>query len=148
MLATVLDHDGQQLSATQTWSQALADADHLAVLHAIWTAETTPARQQRYRDLLLAALPPEHRREPGHQARWLWRTLRGAELAGLDAGQVLADAIAERDLAGAHDVPSVVDARIRYRLGSLVPRPAGPWSAQVPGIADPERRGFTPRSPR
>ena len=32
--------------------QALADADHLAVLHAIWTAETTPARDQRYRDLL------------------------------------------------------------------------------------------------
>ena len=27
------------------------------------------------------ALPPGYRREPGHQARWLWRTLRGAELA-------------------------------------------------------------------
>ena len=142
VLATVLDHDGQQLSATQTRSQALADADHLALLHAIWAAETTPARQQRYRDLLLAALPPEHRREPGHQARWLWRTLRGAELAGLDAAQVLADAIAERDLAGARDVPSVVDARIRYRLGSPVPLPAVPWSAQVPGIADPDRRAY------
>ena len=142
VLAGVLDRDGQQLSATQTRQQALADADHLAVLHAIWTAETAPARQQRYRDLLLAALPPEHRREPGHQARWLWRTLRGAELAGLDAGQVLADAITERDLAGSRDVPSVVDARIRYRLGSLIPRPAGPWSAQVPGIADPERRAY------
>ena len=101
-----------------------------------------PPAQQRYRDLLLAALPPEHRREPGHQARWLWRTLRGAELAGLDAGQVLADAIAERDLAGARDVPSVVDARIRYRLGSPVPLPAVPWSAQVPGIADPDRRAY------
>ena len=39
-------------------------------------------------------------------------------------------------------MPSVVDARIRYRLGSLVPLPAGPWSAQVPGIADPERRAY------
>ena len=58
MLAAVLDHDGQQLSATQTRQQALADADHLAVLHAIWTAETAPAREQRYRDLLLAALLP------------------------------------------------------------------------------------------
>jgi hypothetical protein len=142
VLAAVLEHDGQQLSATQTRQQALADADHLAVLHAIWTAETTPAREQRYRDLLLAALPPEHRREPGHQARWLWRTLRAAELAGLDPGQVLADAIAERDLAGARDVPAVVDARIRYRLGHLVPLPAGPWSAQVPGIADPGRHAY------
>ena len=138
----MLDRDGQQLSATQTRQQALADADHLAVLHAIWTAETASARQQRYRDLLLAALPPEHRRGTSHQARWLWRTLRGAELAGLDAGQVVADAIAERDLAGARDVPSVVDARIRYRLGSLVPLPVGPWSAQVPRIADPERRAY------
>ena len=142
VLAAMLDRDGQQASATQTRHQALADADHLAVLHAIWTAETTPARQQRYRDLLLAALPAEHRREPGHQARWLWRTLRGAELAGLDAGQVLADAIAERDLGGSRDVPSVVDARIRYRLGSLVPLPTVPWSAQVPGIADPDRRAY------
>ena len=67
VLAAVLDHDGQQHSATQTRSQALADADHLALLHAIWTAETTPAREQRYRDLLAAALPPGHHAEPGHQ---------------------------------------------------------------------------------
>ena len=39
-------------------------------------------------------------------------------------------------------MPSVVDARIRYRLGCLVPLPAGPWSAQVPAIADPERRAY------
>ena len=138
----MLDRDGQQLSATQTRQQALADADHLALLHAIWAAETAPAREQRFRDLLAAALPPGHRAEPGYQARWLWRTLRGAELAGLDAGQVLAQAIGERDLAGARDVPSVIDARIRYRLGSLVPLPSRPWSAQVPAIADPERRAY------
>ena len=58
MLAEVLDRDGQQLSATQTRQQALADADHLAILNAIWTAETTPARHQRYQELLTAALPP------------------------------------------------------------------------------------------
>jgi conjugative relaxase-like TrwC/TraI family protein len=142
VLAGVLDRDGQQASATQIRQQALADADHLALLHAIWTAETAPARQQRYRDLLQAALPPEHRRGTGHQARWLWRTLRGAELAGLDPARVLAEVIAERDLAGARDVPAVLDARIRYRLGSLIPLPAGPWSAQVPAIADPGRRAW------
>jgi conjugative relaxase-like TrwC/TraI family protein len=142
VLAAVLDHDGEQLSATQTRQQALADADHLAVLHAIWTAETAPARQQRYRDLLTAALPPEHHRGSGHKARWLWRTLRGAELAGLDPAQVLAEAIAERELDSARDVPAALDARIRYRLGSPVPLPAGPWSEQVPPIADPERRAY------
>jgi AAA domain/TrwC relaxase len=142
VLGDVLDRDGQQLSATQTWQQALADADHLAILHAIWTAETSPARQQRYQDLLLAALPPGYRQEPGHRATWLWRTMRAAELAGLDLTQVLAAAIGERDLTGARDVTAVIDARLRRRTGALIPRPAGPWSAQLPEIADPERREF------
>jgi hypothetical protein len=142
VLAGVLDRDGQQHSATQTRQQALADADHLALLHAIWTAETAPARQGHYRDLLGAALPAEHHRGTGHQARWLFRTLRAAELAGLDPAQVLADAIGERDLAGARDVPAVLDARIRYRIGALVPLPARPWSAQVPAITDPGRHGY------
>jgi conjugative relaxase-like TrwC/TraI family protein len=142
MLAAVLDRDGQQRSATQARQQSLADADHLALLHAIWTAETTPPRQQRYRDLLIAALPPEHRDAPGHQARWLFRTLRAAELAGLDPAQVLADAIGERDLAGSRDPATVLDTRIRSRLGAQIPLPAGPWSAQVPAIADPERRAY------
>jgi hypothetical protein len=142
VLGAVLDRDGQQRSATQARQQALADADHLALLHAIWTAETTPARQQRYRDLLMAALPSEHRDAPGHQARWLFRTLRTAELAGLEPVQVLAEAIGERDLAGSRDLAAVLDARIRSRLGALVPLPAGPWSAQVPAVADPERRAY------
>jgi len=97
------------------------------VLHAIWTAETTPARGLRYRDLLLAALPPGHRAEPGHRARWLWRTLRAAELAGLDPAQGLAEAIAERDLAGSRDI-AALDARLRHRLGSPVPQPSRPRS--------------------
>jgi hypothetical protein len=90
----------------------------------------------------MSILPPGDRRELSHQARWLWRTLRAAELAGLDAGQVLADAIGERDLAGARDLAAVIDVRLRCRLGSLVPRPAGSWSAQAPEIADPERRTY------
>jgi hypothetical protein len=142
VLAEVLDRDGQQLSASQTRQQTLANADHLAILHAIWTDQITAAREHRYRDLLLAQLPPQYRREPGHQAKWLWRTLRGAELAGLDAGEVLAAAIGERDLAGARDLDAVIDARIRYRTGAVVPVPIGSWSAQVPAIVDPERRAW------
>jgi hypothetical protein len=65
-----------------------------------------------------------------------------AELAGLDPGQALAAAIAERPLTGARDVPSVIDARLRHRAGPLVPLPPGPWSAQLPGITDPERQAF------
>ena len=142
VLSGVLDRDGQQSSASQTRQQALAGADHLAILHAIWIDQTAPAREQHYRDLLMSTLPPEHRREPGHQARWLWRTMRAADLAGLDVHQVLAAAIGERDLAGARDLAAVIDARLRYRIGAVVPGPAGPWSAQVPPIPDPDRRAF------
>jgi hypothetical protein len=143
VLAEVLDRDGEQQSASQTWQRALSDADHLAVLHAIWSAETTPAREQRYADLLTAALPPGHRQDKySHKAQWLWRTLRSAELAGLDARQVLADAVGERNLTGARDVAAVIDDRIRRRVGTLVPFPPPAWSAQPPGIADPERRAY------
>jgi hypothetical protein len=140
VLTGVLARDGQLLTATQTRNQALSDADHLAILHAIWTAETAPARDQRYRDLLMNTLPPGYRREPGHQAKWLWRTLRAAELAGLDPARVLADAIAERDLAGSRDIAAVLDARLQNRTGTLIPLPPRPWSAQVPALADPDRQ--------
>ena len=63
VLADVLGRDGAELSATQTRRRTLANADHLGILHAIWTAETTGARNDRYRDLVLAALPPGHRRD-------------------------------------------------------------------------------------
>jgi hypothetical protein len=142
VLAEVISRDGQLLSASQTWQQDLADADHLAILHAIWAAETTPAREQRYRDLLTAALPPLYQQEPTHQAKWLWRTLHAAELAGLNARQVLADAVSERDLNGARDVAAVIDARIRRRTGTLLPLPAPPWSARPPAVTDPKRRAY------
>jgi hypothetical protein len=142
VLAEVLGRDGQQLSATQAWQQALADADHLAVLHAIWIAETTQAHHQRYQGMLDDVLPPGYQQVPTHRAKWLWRTLRTVELARLDARQVLADAVRERSLTGARDVHAVIDARIRRRVGTLVPVPAGPWSAQLPDTADGERREY------
>jgi hypothetical protein len=71
----------------------------------------------------------------------LWRTLRTAELAGLDPADVLADAIAERDLAGSRDIAAVLDARIRHRTGTLLPLPPRPWSEQVPALA-PARRAY------
>jgi hypothetical protein len=144
----VLDRDGQQQSATQTRGQALADADHLAILHAIWAAETTPARDQAYRAQLMTTLPPGYRRPPGHQAKWLWRTLRAAELAGLDPARVLAEAIAERDLAGSRDIAAVLDARIRHRLGTWSPCRPGPGRSRSPPSPTPNAKPTWPRSPR
>jgi hypothetical protein len=142
VLAEILDRDSQALSASQTRRQALADADHLAVLHATWAAETTPARDQRYRDLLADALPPGYPLEPGHREKWLWKPLRAAELVGLDARQVLAEAVARRDLDGIDDIAAVINSRIRRRAGVLVPLPAPAWSDQVPELSDPERAAY------
>ena len=73
--------------------------------------------------------------------------MRAAELANLDPVQALAAAIGERDLAGARDLAAVIDARLRYRIGALVPALTGLWSAQVPAIADPERRAYAAEDP-
>ena len=142
VLAEILDRDSQALSASQTWRQALADADHPAVLNTTWTAETAPARDQRYRDLLTGRLPPGYPLEPSHREKWLWKTLRAAELADLDARQVLAEAVARRDLDGIDDIAAVINSRIRRRAGILVPLPAPAWSDQVPEVSDPERAAY------
>ena len=138
----IAGRDGARQSAAQAWRQALSDADHLAVLHAMWTTETMPVREQGYRALLQAALPPgTELQQPSHKEQWLHRTLRAAELAGLDPGEVLARAVAERSLVGARDLAAVIDARIRHRY-DLAPRPAAAWSTQVPQTGDPERNRF------
>jgi hypothetical protein len=142
VLADVLGRDGVELSASQTRRRNLANADHLAVLNAIWAAETNGARHDRYRSLVMAALPPGYRGELSPQAQWLFRTLRTAELAGLDPAEVTRASIESRDLAGARDVASVLDARIRPRVYPLLPRPQGPWASHVPRLTDPGRQAY------
>ena len=142
--ADILEHDGSQESALETQSQALANADHLAVLNAIWQGETAGYQTERYRRIVLDALPAQYAADglASPQATWLWRTLRAAEAAGLDAGDVVRQAVGSRSLAGSRDVASVVDARLRLLVDPLVPQPLRPWSDQVPQVADPERRRF------
>ena len=142
VLADVLDRDGGELSASETRRRNLANADHLGILNTIWAAETRGAREDRYRELVMAALPAGHRQPLSHQARWLFRTLHAAELAGLDPAEVTRTAIASRDLAGARDIASVLDVRIRQRVDPLLPQPQGPWAERVPRLPDPEHRAY------
>jgi len=142
VLADVLSRDGAELSASVIRQRHLANADHLAVLHAIWTAETTAVRYDRYCDLVTAALPPGHRQPLSHRARWLFRTLHAAEHAGLDPADVIRTAVASRDLAGSRDIAAVLDARIRHRIDPLLPQPQGHWTGRVPDLPDPGRRAY------
>ena len=140
VLADILDRDGAELSATETRQRNLANADNLAIWGAIWAAETRQAQDARYRDLVMAALPPGYRHELSNEARWLYRTLRSAELAGLDPAEVTRSAIESRDLAGARNIAAVIDARIRQRIYPLLPQPQGPWAGRVPQLPDPQRQ--------
>jgi hypothetical protein len=142
--ADILGRDGAQVSALEEQSRALANADHLAVLNAVWQGETSALQTDRYRQVVLAAVPLQYAGDglTSHQATWLWRTLRTVESAGLDIGEVVQQAVGSRSLAGARDVASVIDARIRRMTGSLVPRPQRPWSDRVPPGASPERTKF------
>jgi len=142
VLADVLERDGAELSATEIKRRNLASADHLAVLNAIWAAETHQARNDHYRQLVMAALPPGYQRELSHRARWLFRTLRAAELAGLDPAEVIRSSIAAQDLTGARDVASVIDARIRQRVYPLVPQLQGVWTSRIPDLPDRDRKAY------
>ena len=142
VLADVLSRDGAEQSATETRRRNLANADHLAVLHAIWAAETKAARDDRYWELVMEALPSGRRQPMSHQVRWLFRTLHAAELAGLDPAEILRTAITSRDLAGSRDIASVIDARIRPRVCPLLPQPRGSWTGRVPRLPDPGRQAY------
>jgi conjugative relaxase-like TrwC/TraI family protein len=143
VLADILGRDSAEKSATEIQHEEAANADHLATFHAIWQGEIEKPRTERYRQILRDTLPAEHANAgSAPQATWLWRTLRGAEAAGLDARQVVEDAVRSRSLDGARDVASVIDARIRERAGSLPSLPPGTWASQVPEGVDAETRGL------
>jgi hypothetical protein len=91
---------------------------------------------------VLAALPPRYQHELSPQARWLFRTLHAAEMAGLDPDEVIRTAVASWDLAGARDIASVLNVRIRQRVDPLLPQPQGSWASSVPQQPDPERRAY------
>jgi AAA domain len=133
-----------QASATQARDRSLSDADHLATLNAIWHGETTKLQASRYRQIVLAELPAQYAGEDltSPQATWLWRTLRAAEAAGLDARELTRQVIAARSLSGARDVAAVLDSRLRKLTDSLVPQPPPPWSQRVPETADPEQHRY------
>ena len=88
---------------------------------------------------------PRSRPDTGRNSpprRWLYPDPARAELAGLDPAEVARSAIDSRDLAGARDIASVIDARIRQRVYPLLPQPQGPWSDRVPQLPDPGRHAY------
>jgi hypothetical protein len=145
-IATLADVTGRNMSqdsAMETERQGLSSADNLAALHTRWDGETKGAETARYRQLVTDSTPPEWAgAELSRQSTWLWRTLRAAEAAGLNAEDAVRDAFASGSLAGVRDLASVIDARIRQRIKGMVPQPQGPWSGRVPVFGDPAKQEY------
>jgi hypothetical protein len=143
VLAGTLARDGSELSATETLEQALSQADHLGVLGGIWDDVTRRVQTQRFEQALRDALPEGLARQAlsDPACSWLWRSLREAEIAGLDGWDVLRTAVAERDMNGVREPARVLDFRVRRTLNGIQPQPLGPWSDRVPrtGSADLDR---------
>jgi hypothetical protein len=139
VLADCMDRDEAELSASDYRKCVLANTDHLGILYARWADLTGKADRERYRHLVNDALPEEYRRDGfGPEATWLWRTMRAAEMAGLDAGELVRATVSARTLADARSVAAVLDARMRNIIDPLVPLPQKPWTDRPRKFADPE----------
>jgi hypothetical protein len=143
VLADCLDRTEAEPAARAYQGERLANADHLGMLHARWADLAGKADRERYRGLVRDAVPGLYRNDlDTPQATWLYRTMRNAELAGLDLAEAVSAAVNSRPLEGARDVPSVIDARMRVMTQPLIPMPLKPWSERVPEIHDPEIREY------
>jgi hypothetical protein len=140
VLAGVLARDGSEISATETLERELSRADHLGVLGGIWDDLVRREQHTRFEQALRDALPEDLAEQAlGDPAcTWLWRSLREAETAGLDGGDVLRQAAGMRSMAGARDVARVLDSRVRRRLYGVQPTPPGPWADRVPDLSSPD----------
>ena len=143
VLAGVLTRDGSELSATETLQQELSRADHLGVLGGIWDDVTRRVQAAKFEHALRGALPADLADQAldDPACTWLWRSLREAEAAGLDGGQVLRRAVAARTMTGARDVARVLDSRVRHMLDGVQTQPFRPWIQRIPstGSADLDR---------
>ena len=130
--------DDAELSATENRDQALSDADHLGVLHAIWMDQCRAAAYARYAQAVRDHADPVAAGEILKHTDRLWRTVRSAEMAGLDGGQVIRAALSGRSLTGARSHVAVLDSRIRGMTGHLPPRVRNSWAECLPVFADSE----------
>jgi hypothetical protein len=140
VLAQCLGRDGQQLSATDTRAAEWSDADRLDVLGVQWQHVTRDAAEHRYRAAVRAALTEKEARQvmADPAATWLWRTLREAEVAGLDGAAAVRRAVASGPFTDAGSVARVLDWRIRQLTEGMSALATGSWTSQVPQTGDPD----------
>jgi hypothetical protein len=139
VLADCMDREDGELAASDYRDRGLANADHLGILHSRWVDLAGKADRARYHQLVNDALPEEYRQDDfGPKQTWLWRDLRAAEMAGLDAGEVARAAVNSNTLAGIRSMAGVLHKRMSEIVDPLVPLPQQPWTDRPRQFDDPE----------
>ena len=142
-LATqVISKMDEPMSATETRERSLSNADHLAQLWTIWNDQVRADGSKRYAAELRKLAGEETTREVLRDTDDLYRALRHAELAGLNAAEVLAKAVGDRSFEGARSVSAVLAHRVRQATEGLPARERDSWADRIPITADPEHRAF------
>lgn len=139
VMSDALDRDGTQESAIRSERRELSLADHLGVLNVILFEETRPVQTERYAALVREVMPDELKDRQSYTATWLYRTLRFAEAAGMDAKEVLHRAIEGRTFDGLKDPVAGLKSWIEKDNGALVPQPRTGWSGTFEKTGDRER---------
>jgi TrwC relaxase/AAA domain len=144
VLAETLQRDGAVLSASEVLHNEMSNADHLGVLGAIWYDLTRRAQTASYEQALRQVLPDIYAQAALNDSAcvWLWRSLREAEAAGLDADEALRQAVESRPLEGARYPARVIDSRVRRMTGHILPKARGTWAERIPAMGDPELDQF------
>jgi hypothetical protein len=146
VLADCMDREESEESASEYRRRALANADHLALVFARWADLAGKADHQRYQQLVNDALPQQYQEDDfGPEATWLWRTMRAAEMAGLDTGELMRATVGARTLADARSVAAVLDTRMRKIVDPLVPLPQKPWTDRPRRFDDPQMAEYEAR---
>ena len=136
--AKILARQPEVVSATETKERSMANADHLGLLGGQWQDLSRELSGERFNAAVREQLPAELAGKALANTDDLFRALRAAELTGLDGGQALNEAIAQRSLEGADSVPAVLASRVRGIAGQRPVLPAGPYAGQAPVTGDPE----------
>ncbi len=139
VLASVLEREQAEQTATDTMRQELERAASLATLAPMWAEVTRAHATRRYEGTLrsLLAAGDWRRYEQDPERGTLARLLHAADLAGHDVGGLLRHATAEGDFGGARSVAAVLHGRVQRIVGTPEPRADTGYADRTPVIEDP-----------
>ncbi|MFI6802984.1 MobF family relaxase [Streptosporangium canum] len=144
VLAGVLQRQDAQPTAIEAMRAEQDRPTHMAVIGSQWTDVVRTLSEKHIHEQLQTLLrPEEYERISADPARAsVLAVLRRAELSGLAADQVLAEAVTERDFEGARSIAQVLHGRIEQRIGGAEPEEAATWRERTPDLGSPEANRF------